>query len=421
MPEYLKKDYFRKLNNKDNDNNNTFTNKYPYIYSSIYNYLRNNTELVITNAELREIPFHMIQYYIPENFLTSINLSGNLIEKGLEHFGNILYLLKNVKSLNFSRNNIRYFPINLLTLPYLEELYLTRNLLSIFPARSVTNSTVTLTQSLLILDLSNNELLEFPVIIQFFKKLTFLNLSGNNINNIDCLINMRLENLEKFFIDNNKIYAIPQNALFRAIPNVVSFTISNNYLTNIPTDLSLLLFLENVNFYGNYIKGIPFQYLLNAHELKEYLRRYHVYTDEQKYYEVKQEEKLKNDYFYYKEKSRMNKTSPVYPSSRNNILNYSYNKIDNNRLLLNSTVYNYNRTNPLFNSYKNNLSNDLILNKYINETYDEDKFERNLWDINNEIHEVETVMKNPRLQPHVKANLRKKFIKLIVDRADLYK
>ena len=203
---------------------------------------------------------------------------------------------------------------------------------------------------------------------------------------------MRLENLEKFFIDNNKIYAIPQNALFRAIPNVVSFTISNNYLTNIPTDLSLLLFLENVNFYGNYIKGIPFQYLLNAHELKEYLRRYHVYTDEQKYYEVKQEEKLKNDYFYYKEKSRMNKTSPVYPSSRNNILNYSYNKIDNNRLLLNSTVYNYNRTNPLFNSYKNSLSNDLILNKYINETYDEDKFERNLWDINNEIHEVETVM-----------------------------
>ena len=104
MPDNFKQNNFRKKNNIPN---NYFTNKYPYINSSIFKYLQNDTELVITNSELKEIPFEMIKYYIPENFLTSINLSGNLIEKGLEYFRTIIFLLKNVKSLNFSRNNIK--------------------------------------------------------------------------------------------------------------------------------------------------------------------------------------------------------------------------------------------------------------------------------------------------------------------------
>ena len=91
----------------------------------------------MSNIELKEIPFTMIKNNIPENFLTSINLSGNLIEKGLEHFKDIMFLLRRIKSLNFSRNKIKYFPIILLNLPYLEELYLSKNLISIFPARNV--------------------------------------------------------------------------------------------------------------------------------------------------------------------------------------------------------------------------------------------------------------------------------------------
>ena len=414
-PEDLKQNYYRKINYTNN--NNIFIDKYPYIHSSIFKYIKNNTELVIRNADLREIPFDMIKYYIPENFLTSIDLSGNLIEKGLEYFRNIIFLLKNVKSLNFSKNNIKYFPIILLNLPYLEELYLSRNLLSVFPAKNITQNNYTnITQFLLILDLSNNLLNEFPVIIEFFKKLRFLNLSSNNINNMDCLQYMRLENLEKFFIDNNKIYEIPQNVLFRAIPNVQTFTISNNYLTEIPTDLFLLIFLENINFFGNYISKIPFEYLLNAVALKHYLKKYHVYSDEQIYFELKQEEKLRNNYYAFKEKERLNKTSPIYRSRRNiNYLNYKYNKSNDNKILWSSTNYHNN------NIFNNNSNNEFVLNKYINESYDASQFKRNLAEINSDIYEIESIMKTERLQPHVKANLKKKFINLIMERADLYK
>ena len=50
---------------------------------------------------------------------------------------------------------------------------------------------------------------------------------------------MKLEYLEKFLIDDNQISDIPQNALFRTMPNIETFTISNNNIRDIPTDLFL--------------------------------------------------------------------------------------------------------------------------------------------------------------------------------------
>ena len=419
MPDDLKKYYLSKISN---ENNSKKKSTFPYIRSSIFNFLKKNTELVITNADLREIPFDMIKYNIRENFLTAIDFSGNLIEKGLENFRSILHLLRNVKSLNFSKNNIRYFPTILLSLPLLEELYLSRNLLAIFPGKYMAQDfSINITQSLLILDLSHNQVDEFPIIIQFFKKLKFLDLSHNNIKNLDCLMHTRLEDLEEFYIDNNKIYEIPQNALFRAIPNIQTFTISNNYLTDIPTDLSLLIFLENINFYGNYITKIPYEYLLSADKLKNYLKRYHVYSDEQRYFEVKQEEKLRSDYFILK--GKMFKTSPNYYSSRNHYnMRYNYNYNDNynlNKSLLNST--NYNQKRKYFLKQKSDTYNEDLRNKSFNGIYDKYIFKKNLADINSEIRSVEKIMKNKRLQPHIKANLRKEFLGLIQERADLYK
>ena len=414
MPDNLKKYYFRKINKNNYENSNS--DKYQYVGSSIFSFLKNGSQLVMSNIELKEIPFTMIKNNIPENFLTSINLSGNLIEKGLEHFKDIMFLLRRIKSLNFSRNKIKYFPIILLNLPYLEELYLSKNLISIFPARNVfpiySNN---ITQSLIILDLSNNQLEEFPIIIEFFKKLKFLDLSSNNINNLDCLLHMRLEFLEELFLDNNVIKKIPQNVLFRAIPNIHTFTISNNYLSDIPTDLFLLIFLENINFSGNFIQIIPNDYLLNAEDLKNYLKRYHVYSDEQKFFESEQEYKKKYDYIFLNEKQRMNKTSPLYPSFRNNTyFNYKLNSINNKRLT------NYNN-NMRFNNMNRSYNNDLLLNKYMDEINESSEFIRNLSDINGEIYEIQSLKHIPKLQPHIKANLNKKYIQLIQERADLYK
>ena len=423
MPEYLKKSYYKKVNDI-NGGGKTVYNKYSYIRSSLFNFIKNDSELVITNAELKEIPFDLIKYSIPFNFLTGIDLSGNLIEKGLENFVDVFYLLNNVKKIDFSRNKLRYFPIILLNLPNLEELYLSRNLLSVFPSKKIANSNYTnISPTLLILDLSNNQLEEFPMVIEFFKNLQYLNLSWNNIKNMNCLLYMHLENLEKFFIDNNRIYEIPHNILFRAIPNVKTFSIANNYLSDIPTDLSLLTFLDSVNFTGNFITKIPFEYLLDADDLKRYLKGYHVYSDEQRIFESTQEDKLRNSYSFSYSKKRMNKTIPFYHLSRNNnYLNFSFNKSnDIKRKIWDLT--NYKEQNRFYRNFKNNLNRDYLLYKYVNgmprnRSY---CYYRDLGRVNDEIYEVESIMKNKKLEPYDKANLKKKFIGLIRERADLYK
>ena len=110
-----------------------------------------------------------------------------------------------------------------------------------FPSDNLNQNNVSnINQSLLILDLSNNKIEIFPFIIGFFKNLKILNLTCNKIKDIN--VNMKFENLVKFLIDDNQISSIPQNALFKIMPNIETFTISNNNLRDIPTDLLLLVF-----------------------------------------------------------------------------------------------------------------------------------------------------------------------------------
>ena len=414
IPQNLKSNYFNKLN----DVSFSIYKQYPYIHKSISNYIKNDSELIVKNLGLTEIPFDSIRYNMPENFLTAINFSENRIDKGLDKFRSIIHLLQNVKLIDLSRNNIKFFPIILLSLPFLEELYLSKNLLSYFPAKSIVeNSPTNITVSLLVLDLSDNQLEEFPIIIEFFKKLKSLNLSGNNIRKIDCLLYMRLEYLERFFIDNNNIEELPKNVLFRAIPNVQSFTMANNYLTDIPTDITLLMFLVNIDFTGNYISKIPFECLINAEQLKKYLKRDHVYSEEQKLFESKQENKLRRSWEYFKDRERMFKTGPNYHSRRvNEYINNNFRNYNDINKSWYSTNY-YDKI-PYFNYYKN--SNNYYINTYKRKNRT-DSYERDLADINDDIYEVESIMKNKRLDPYCKANLKKKFINLIMERADLYK
>ena len=414
IPQNLKYNYFNKLN----DVSFSVYKKFPYIHKSISNYIKNDSELIVKNFGLTEIPFDSIRYNMPENFLTAINFSENRIDKGLDKFRSIIHLLQNVRLIDLSRNNIRYFPIILLSLPFLEELYLSKNLLSFFPAKSIVeNNPTNITVSLLVLDLSDNQLEEFPIIIEFFKKLKSLNLSGNNIRKMDCLLYMRLEYLERFFIDNNRIEEVPKNVLFRAMPNVQSFTMANNYLTDIPSDITLLVFLVNIDFTGNYITKIPFECLINAERLKNYLKQDHVYSDEQKLFESKQENKLRRSWEYFKDGERMFKTGPNYHSRKiNEYINNNFRNYDGINKSWYSTNY-YDRI-PLFNYYKN--SGNYYINTY-KRKYRTDSYERDLADINDDIYTVESIMKNKRLDPYCKANLKKKFINLIMERADLYK
>ena len=192
----------------------------------------------------------------------------------------------------------------------------------------------------------------------------------------------------------------------------------------------MLVFLEHINFYGNYIRKIQNEYLLNSENLKNYLKKYHVYTDEQKYFELEQNEKLRQRKLM-KEKERLSKISPNYNSSGiQNYFNSNFNQNNFNRRKIVNDIFgtsnnnlNNNNTNN-FNLKKNKNKNlDNIENKSgnINEIFNLNKTKRSLEDINREIYEIESEMQSPGLQPHIKANLKKKFISLIRERSNLDK
>ena len=369
MPDNLKIKYYQKsqMNQKNNNFNNNKNNAIN-TNSPIFNYIKNNSDLIINNTELVEIPCDEIMNSIPENYLTKIDLSGNQLEYGLDKLGNIMHLLNCLKTLNLAKNNIKNFPAFLLCLPILEELNLSRNNLSIFPDGNINQNNIN--QTLQILDLSNNKIEIFPMIIGFFKNLKILNLTCNKIKDINGLYNMHFENLEKFFVDDNQISEIPQNVLFKAIPNIQTFTISNNNLRDIPTDLFLLVFLENINFYGNYIRKIQNEYLLNANNLKNYLKKFHVYTDEQKYFELEQNEKMRQRQLI-KEKERLNKISPNYNSS--GIQNYFDSNFNQDKFSKRKII-----SDDIFGTSNNNLNNNrnnfnLKKNKNNNLKNDEEK------------------------------------------------
>ena len=89
---------------------------------------------------------------------------------------------------------------------------------------------------------------------------------------------------------------------------------------------------------------------------------------------------------------------------------------NNNNNFNNNNIYNKNK------NKKNKNNNDNINNNVnINEQFNLNKPKRSLDIINQEISEVESQMQSPGIQPHIKANLKKKFISLIRERANLDK
>ena len=82
-----------------------------------------------------------------------------------------------------------------------------------------------------------------------------------------------------------------------------------------------------------------------------------------------------------------------------------------------------NNNNPSFGSKMNKKKKleETNNNVNINEQFNLNKPKRSLDIINQEISEVESQMQSPGLQPHIKASLKKKFISLIRERANLDK
>ena len=338
-----------------------------------------NATLTMSSCELTNLPVDDIKNYIRKNTLDKLVFSNNKLDN-IYPFESVLHIFQSLKEINLSNNSITKFPLFILSLPNLVALNVSKNKISNFPSEQFTNENIhDLKCSLVYFDISFNQLTSMPDIIGLYTNISTVILANNRISHINNISNMKLEKLDTLNLGNNKIERLPCK-LYKNIPNVKVLIFENNNLKDIPTDTCLLFNLNVINFYGNAIKKIRSEYLLNAQGLLTYLKKLHSYDNE--------------DYAY--EESKTYKTDNSVPNTN------SSNKMGN--------VGYQNNFNQAFCNNNNSItsSNQLSVQEQINK-------------INEEIAVVEESLQQPNIQMFKKNDLRKQLHALMRQRANLLK
>ena len=328
-----------------NDNNDNLNN---IIIKNIYNNGLNMKEM-----NLKNLPIEEMQNCIQKNSLNKIDFSCNQIND----INNLTYVLNRIESiteLNLSKNIIETFPLIILSLPNLSILNISKNKITKFPYDEFTSTNLSQIKcNLSFLDISFNFLNKFPDVIGLFQNLSELNLASNNIISIDNILNMKLMELDILNLSDNKIEKLP-NKLYKIIPKLKSFLVSNNNLRDIPSDVCLLKNLNNVNFYGNQIRRLRNDALTSASALLNYLRKIHVFDEEDKINDVN----MNNN--YYNDNLKQKKVNNNIESNNNNIKQKSGYKTKDIPSYHNTHGYdNYNIQNQSNYNSGNNLRNQI--------------------------------------------------------------
>ena len=416
-----------------------------------------NNGLVMKEMKITSIPVEEMQNSIQKNMLNKIDFSINQIND----ISNLTYVLNRIESiseLNLSQNLIEKFPLIILSLPNLTTLNLSKNKLKKFPYDEFTSTNLSEVRSpLTSLDLSFNYIDKFPDIIGLFQNISNINLATNTIYFIDNISNMKLLELDTLNLSDNKIERLP-NKLYKNIPKLKTFLMSNNNLRDIPSDICLLK-LSNVNFYGNQIRRLRSDALTSATALLNYLRKIHVFDEEDK---INENNNIQNNANYPKNQmsgtknfsgNNINQKSgyknmeqPSYHNTHeydnpnqinnNSYANNNYNRGYNNQANNYNNNYNnnyegqFNQNNNNFIQYRNNNPNNnyyiqknIQSNQQINNESNSfgNSNKRTLEDINKDISSLEEEMSVPNLPQYQKAALRKKYHALLVERSKFLK
>ena len=416
-----------------NDENDNLNNQ---IMHNIY-----NNGLVMKEMNLKETPVEEMQNCIQKNSLNKIDFSGNQISD----INNLTYVLNRIESiteLNLSKNLIETFPLIILSLPNLSILNISKNKINRFPYDEFTSTNLSKIKcNLTSLDISFNFLTKFPNVIGLFQNISEINLANNNIISIDNILNMKLFELDILNLSDNKLEKLP-NKLYKVIPKLKSLLCSNNDLRDVPSDVCLLKNLNNVNFYGNQIRRLRTDALTSATALLNYLRKIHIFDDEDKMNEANFNNNNNlpqnqmnnfgnnNNFNNIRQKSGYkNMDMPSYHNTHGydnqyqNQFKNKTNNYNNGNNMINQINNNYNQIgfNQQFqnkNSYQQNYSDN---NNQINLNQGNNINKRTLDDINKDIANLEEEMSVPTLPQYQKAALRKKYHSLLVERSKFLK
>ena len=403
---------------KDNLNNQIMQNIY-------------NNGLMMKEMNLKNIPIEEMQNSIKINSLNKIDFSKNQISD----INNLTYVLNRIESLselNLSNNSIEKFPLIILSLPNLSILNISKNKLNKFPYDEFTSTNLSQIKcDLTNLDISFNYLNKFPDVIGLFQNISNINLASNNIISIDNILNMKLFELDTINLSDNKIEKLP-NKLYKIIPKLKCFLMSNNNLKDIPSDICLLKYLNNINFYGNQIRRIRNDALTSATILLDYLRKIHIFDDEDKMSDLNNN----NNNFQNQNNNFGNNNNKIKQRTEYKIMDtpsyhdtHGYNYQYKNQAYNNKNINQINRNNNQI-GFEQNLNNNFYINQQNNDIFQinnkinniqEDIKMRTLDDINKDIANIEEEMSVPTLPQYQKAALRKKYHALLVERSKYLK
>ncbi|XP_051756883.1 malignant fibrous histiocytoma-amplified sequence 1 homolog [Ctenopharyngodon idella] len=110
--------------------------------------------------------------------------------------------LTNLKELNLSRNEITDFPLEIRVLHQLEKLYMNQNNIKTIPENVFPSL-----EKLQFLKLSTNRLEKLPGDVNRCQDLTYLNLSNNCLKNLDPIVS--LSHLKELYVERNQLTELP--------------------------------------------------------------------------------------------------------------------------------------------------------------------------------------------------------------------
>ncbi len=206
----------------------------------LFNYMSNNSILAI-GLSLADVPREVLSF----EKVHTIDFSKN----GIVRFPVILAGMRSLRTLRLNDNQITNISfIELAPFPSLESLEVRNNKLNDFCPDYLIGSRSVNGHGIKSIDLSKNNLKYIPAIFAEFPKLSTLNISFNLLQDIEYLIENENRSLDTLILANNKIVNI--SGRIANLVKLSALVLENNEIKNFPPQIGLLK-LKALNIIGN--------------------------------------------------------------------------------------------------------------------------------------------------------------------------
>lgn len=255
----IKEDAFKKFKKV---NKLTIRNTSIYNFTEICTFLTNikDLEIILTNEEARRGIRIDFRYLTSLQRLTISGFKMSSISDSIKLLKNLNYLnLSNnsIKKLDFEPKELRVYNMPIFgfkrqttfsELQYLKELDLSKNFLTDLPV-SLSES-----NSLQILNISNNDFKKIPSVLLKLNRLECLDLSTNFLSDMN-IWDSRVRNITHLDLHNNLLKRIPEEIYL--CPYLTYLDLSHNFLEDLPFGIAALSRLEYIDISQNKLDFVP--------------------------------------------------------------------------------------------------------------------------------------------------------------------